>query len=217
MRLPLRITSRLIPPSQTHPILIASPSAKGRAHEASCSVGRGAVSVLPFRKRRGGARNPVNGGGDLSVRLSPENGAALKAGRGQPPVGPVLETGHRHRGGRRRPMCQSCLCQPRRAGTHKSRGGRSVSATTGLPDAALIERPPPLMFQDMRTLFGNFIARHERRAGTGSRGRARARSAGRRKATGSQARTTPRHGGGEGRRARRLSASRQKRGYMTDL
>ena len=146
----------------------SSPPAKGRAHEASCSVGRGAVSVLLLRKQQGGARNPVNGGQPPS-RLSPENGAALKAGRGQPPVGPVLETGHRHRGGRRRPMCQSCLCQPRRAGTHKSRGGRSVSATTGLPDAALIERPPPLMFQDMRTLFGNFIARHERRAGTGSR------------------------------------------------
>ena len=34
--------------------------------------------------------------------------------------------------------------------SHKSRGGRSVSATTGLPDAALIERPPPPRLQKRR-------------------------------------------------------------------
>ena len=49
-------------------------------------------------------------------------------------------------------MCQPASANPGGA-SHKSRGGRSVSATYRLLDVALIERPPPLVPQEARRAF----------------------------------------------------------------
>ena len=71
------------PPSQTDLILMSSPPAKGRAHEASCSVGRGAVSVLPFRKRGAEAAEARQRRAPSAAHPCPRR-AVLKAGEGQP-------------------------------------------------------------------------------------------------------------------------------------
>ncbi len=117
-----------IPASPTAPILVASPSAKGRAHEASCSVGRGAVSAVPVSHtgRRGLGSPPAEG--DFRAPMPPKGSA--KGRRRSATVGPVREIGHRDRGGleagRSARSRLAFVSGPRRGRSKNRRGGRSA-------------------------------------------------------------------------------------------
>ncbi len=122
------ISPKLIPLSKTCEMMPSSPPAKGRAHEASCSVGRGAVSVLPFRKRGAEAAEARQRRAPSAAHPCPRR-AVLKAGEGQPRLARTGKPAPGPWWSRGRPSARSRLAfalGPGGAGAKTCRGGRSA-------------------------------------------------------------------------------------------
>ena len=192
VRGPRGTSPQLIPPSQTTPILVSSPPAKGRAHEASCSVGRGAAPAAalnpegpdPLSRRSGReGRAPARGTTPVSVgsRNPVPRGASAESARrhydrpwlydhpkpGGFKTSPIHRRGARQRAGDEPEAHRSPGGERNAEAINAAAGARASAQQT--TEQALTERPPPpSCLRAKGRVLGKVMTRCDARAGTGN-------------------------------------------------